>query len=60
MFKQESAPMRLRSSIFVCLLVCFIMLSFAAAVEAAPSLSLSFYKDNGYGMGNDINGLWTR
>ena len=26
---------------------------------AAPSLSLSFYKDNGYGMGNDMNGLWT-
>ena len=35
------------------------MLSFAATVKAAPSLSLSFYKDNGYGMGNDINGLWT-
>jgi hypothetical protein len=51
--------MRLRSNVFVCLLVCFIVLSFAAAVEAAPSLSLSFYKDNGYGMGNEINGLWT-
>jgi hypothetical protein len=35
------------------------MLSFTATVKAAPSLSLSFYKDNGYGMGNDINGLWT-
>ena len=35
------------------------MLSFAATVKAAPSLSLSFYKDNGYGMGNDTNGLWT-
>ena len=30
-----------------------------AIVAAKPSLSLSFYKNNGYGMGNDINGLFT-
>ena len=52
--------MKLRSSIFVCLLVsCFIVFSFVATVGANPSLTVSFYKDNGYGMGKDINGLWT-
>jgi len=30
-----------------------------ATVEAAPTLSISFYKDNGYGLGNDMAGLWT-
>ena len=28
-------------------------------VQAKPSLSLSYYKNNGYGMGNDISGMWT-
>jgi len=28
-------------------------------VLAKPSLSLSYYKNNGYGLGNDINGIWT-
>ena len=28
-------------------------------VQAKPSLSLSYYKNNGYGFGNDINGIWT-
>ena len=52
--------MKLRRSIFVCLLVSyFIVFSFAATVGANPSLTVSFYKDNGYGMGKDINGLWT-
>ncbi|MCW4004403.1 MAG: hypothetical protein NWE95_10880 [Candidatus Bathyarchaeota archaeon] len=45
--------------------VCLFLISFAlmlscfSVAHATPSLSLSFYKDNGYGMGNDINGLWT-
>jgi heme/copper-type cytochrome/quinol oxidase subunit 2 len=30
-----------------------------AVVEAAPTLSTSFYKNNGYGMGNDMSGEWT-
>ena len=29
------------------------------SVQAEPSLSLSYYKNNGYGFGNDINGIWT-
>jgi len=28
-------------------------------VQAEPTLRLSFYKDNGYSLGNDMNGLWT-
>jgi len=27
--------------------------------EAKPSIDLDFAKDNGYGFGNDIGGLWT-
>jgi hypothetical protein len=27
--------------------------------EAKPSIDLGFEKNNGYGMGNDIGGLWT-
>jgi hypothetical protein len=30
-----------------------------ASVYATPTLSLSWYKNNGYGMGNDISGEWT-
>jgi hypothetical protein len=42
--------------------ILFLVLSFTAVianVEAKPTLNLSFYKDNGYGMGNDMNGEWT-
>jgi NADH:ubiquinone oxidoreductase subunit K len=31
----------------------------AATAQAAPTLSLNWYKNNGYGMGNDIGGQWT-
>jgi hypothetical protein len=46
------------------LLITLIMLSCLAAtsfltVQAKPTLHLNFYKDNGYNMGNDMNGLWT-
>ncbi len=29
------------------------------AADAKPTISLSFYKDNGYGWSNDMGGLWT-
>ncbi len=29
------------------------------AAAAAPTVTLSLYKNNGYGMGNDMNGQWT-
>lgn len=46
-------------------LVCVFMVSLAlmlscfSLAQANPTLSLSFYKNNGYSMGNDINGIWT-
>lgn len=53
------------SSILIISLV--LILSFLVAannqtiygVKAKPTLSLSYYKNNGYGMGNDISGMWT-
>ncbi len=46
------------------LLIALVTLSCLAAtsiltVQAKPTLSLSFYKNNGYSMSNDMNGLWT-
>ena len=38
----------------ICLIVSVLALS-----SAAPSLSLSWYKNNGSGMGDDIGGEWT-
>jgi len=35
---------------------CLLPSSFA---QAKPSIDLSFEKNNGYGFGNDIGGLWT-
>jgi ABC-type transport system involved in multi-copper enzyme maturation permease subunit len=44
----------------LCVLVSsLLVLSSIAIVAAKPSLSVSFYKNNGYGMGNDVNGQWT-
>jgi ABC-type sugar transport system permease subunit len=42
------------------ILICALVLSCTATyISAAPSLSLSWYKDNGYGMGSDIGGYFT-
>ena len=42
------------------LLACFLSISNGLGiVEAKPTLSVSFYKNNGYSVGNDINGLFT-
>ena len=41
------------------LLVCLVFMLPCFLVAAAPSVSLSLYKNNGYGMGNDMNGVWT-
>ncbi len=44
----------------VCLLVLVLACAFTVVcVEAKPTLSISFYKDNGYSMGDDMNGDWT-
>jgi hypothetical protein len=41
------------------LLLVFYLAAIVTSVEAKPTLNLNFYKDNGYGMGNDMNGEWT-
>jgi len=42
-------------------LVCLVIVLGCAlsGAVAAPSLSISTYKNNGYGWGNDVGGLWT-
>lgn len=42
-------------------LVCLglVLASVLVSAVGAPSLNLSSYKNNGYGWGNDIGGLWT-
>ncbi len=54
-------PVKLGSFVVVALLLVFYFVSVlnSSMVQAAPSLKLNFYKDNGYGMGNDMSGLWT-
>ena len=54
--------LRVNGVTLVCLnMVCLVLvlLCLVSTATAAPSLSLSWYKDNGYGMGNDIGGAWT-
>ena len=41
------------------LLVCLVFVLPCFLVAAEPSVSLSLYKNNGYGLGDDMNGLWT-
>jgi hypothetical protein len=47
---------KLASLIF---LIFLMTLALHPIVEAKPSIDLEFYKNNGYGIGNDIGGVWT-
>jgi hypothetical protein len=40
-------------------LSCVSVLLLCPLVQAKPSIDLSFEKNNGYGVGDDIDGLWT-
>ena len=40
-------------------LICITTLMLCSLAEAKPSIDLGFEKNNGYGVGNDIGGLWT-
>ena len=53
--------MQFKGAMFVCFcIVCSLSVSLlVVGVSASPSMSLSWHKDNGYDMGNDINGVWT-
>jgi len=52
--------MKLGVIALVAIVVCsgFVLASLESTT-AAPTLDLSFYKNNGYGVGNDMNGEWT-
>ncbi len=43
----------------VLFLICVATMLIYPLVEAKPSIDLDFEKNNGYGAGNDIGGLWT-
>jgi hypothetical protein len=48
---------RTKGLITVCIVLALSL--FAGAVAATPSLRLDFYKNNGYGLGDDMQGQWT-
>ena len=50
----------MQSKVRVCLfLICVTTMLLFSLAEAKPSIDLGFEKNNGYGIGNDIGGLWT-
>ncbi len=51
--------MKLKTKSIWILAICLVSISFISVVQAAPTVSLSLYKNNGYGLGDDMNGLWT-
>lgn len=51
--------MQLKHATFATIIFVLVLSCLATSVSAAPSLRLSWYKDNGYGMGNDIGGYFT-
>lgn len=40
-------------------LICIVVFLFGSVAEAKPSIDFEFYKNNGYGIGDDIGGVWT-
>lgn len=50
--------LQLKSIVFS-LICALILVCIVSSVSAAPTLSLSWYRDNGYSMGNDIGGYFT-
>ncbi|MCW4001275.1 MAG: Ig-like domain-containing protein [Candidatus Bathyarchaeota archaeon] len=51
--------MKLSTKLVCICIICTVLAVSSAAALAAPTASLSWYKNNGYGMGNDIGGQWT-
>lgn len=50
----------MQSKVRACLfLICITTMLLLPLAEAKPSIDLGFEKNNGYGMGNNIGGLWT-
>ncbi len=40
-------------------LICIVAALFCSLAEAKPSIDFEFYKNNGYGIGDEIGGVWT-
>ena len=40
-------------------LICMFVFLFGMLAEAKPSIDFEFYKNNGYGIGDEIGGVWT-
>ena len=40
-------------------LICIVVFLFVSVAEAKLSIDFEFYKNNGYGIGDDIGGVWT-
>lgn len=57
-FRKSGVNMNTKAYAIV-FLICISALLLPSLVEAKPSIDLDFAKDNGYGFGNDIGGLWT-
>ncbi len=51
--------MRALPKLFSLILLVTIVTVPILVAEAKPTISVSLYKDNGYGLGNDMAGLWT-
>lgn len=51
--------MRASPKLFSLLIIALVAAMPLLVADANPTLSVSLYKDNGYGLGNDIAGLWT-
>ena len=51
--------MRFNAGVAIICVVCLLVVFSSASVYANPTLSLNWYKDNGYNWGNDIGGQWT-
>jgi hypothetical protein len=47
------------TKLFSLLIIAAVVAMPILVADANPTVSLSLYKDNGYGLGNDIAGLWT-
>ncbi len=52
--------MKISSTALVAIIVCSLLAVTALqSTQAVPTVNVSFYKNNGYGVGNDMNGEWT-
>ncbi len=56
---KEGFTLRFTAKLLCIFVVCAALALSFTAVSAAPTVSLNWYKNNGYGLGSDIGGQWT-